>query len=63
MPSKLDATWHRAHPMPPRPTLAERIAWHSEHARHCGCRPMPPALLALVEQALRGRRRSRCASS
>jgi hypothetical protein len=26
--------------MPPKATLDQRIAWHIEHARHCGCRPI-----------------------
>ncbi|HVY51395.1 MAG TPA: hypothetical protein VHA07_07510 [Devosia sp.] len=38
--SKINAAWHRAHPMPPKATLDQRIAWHVEHARHCGCRPI-----------------------
>ena len=25
-------------------TIAERIAWHLEHAKHCNCRPMPEKL-------------------
>jgi hypothetical protein len=44
----LDAAWHRAHPMPKRPTVEERLAWHREHAAHCGCRPVPPRLAALL---------------
>jgi hypothetical protein len=37
---KINAAWHRAHRMPPKATLDQRIAWHIEHARHCGCRPI-----------------------
>lgn len=37
---KINAVWHKAHPMPKKPTLDQRIAWHLEHARHCGCRPI-----------------------
>lgn len=40
----MNAEWHRAHPMPPRATEAQRIAWHLEHARACACRPIPPRL-------------------
>jgi hypothetical protein len=41
----MNARWHRQHPMPARPTLAQRIAWHREHARRCACRPVPRTLL------------------
>ncbi len=33
--------WHSANPMPKRSTMDERISWHLEHARECGCRPIP----------------------
>ena len=42
----MNAVWHRAHPMPPHPTEAERIAWHIEHAANCACREIPPRLVA-----------------
>jgi hypothetical protein len=35
---KINAAWHRAHPMPKNPSLDQRIEWHLEHAKHCGCR-------------------------
>ena len=38
--SKINAAWHNANPMPKNPTLDQRIAWHVEHAKHCGCRPI-----------------------
>jgi hypothetical protein len=44
----LNAEWHREHPMPKHPTLEQRLAWHREHARACGCRKPPPALAALL---------------
>jgi hypothetical protein len=40
----MDAAWHEAHPMPRRPTLDQRIAWHLAHAVACGCRPIPDKL-------------------
>lgn len=49
----MNATWHRHHPMPPWPTLEQRIAWHEAHVHACGCRPMP---VSLVEAARRLRR-------
>ncbi len=35
---KINAEWHRAHRMPKNPSLDQRIAWHLDHARNCGCR-------------------------
>jgi hypothetical protein len=40
----MNAEWHRAHPMPKNPTLDQRIAWHGEHARACGCREITGSL-------------------
>jgi hypothetical protein len=40
----LNAAWHEANPMPRKPTLDQRIAWHLEHAAHCACRPVPEQL-------------------
>jgi len=50
----LNAAWHAAHPVPPRPTRADRIRWHTAHARLCGCRPIPASLVAEIRA--RGRR-------
>lgn len=55
---KLNADWHRKHPMPGNATEAQRLRWHVQHQKHCACRPMPARLAALLEQkaARRGRR-------
>ena len=37
----INEDWHRAHPMPDHPSEAERLAWHADHARECGCREAP----------------------
>ncbi len=47
---KINAEWHRAHRMPKNPTLEQRIAWHIEHARHCGCRPIDDKLRDEMER-------------
>jgi hypothetical protein len=36
--------------MPPRATLAQRLAWHRAHAKHCACRPIPAKLRALMRR-------------
>ena len=51
----LNAAWHKAHPMSARATLDERVAWHVDHAKACGCRPMPATVSAeLKRRARRG---------
>lgn len=48
--AKLNAEWHRKNPMPPKATLDERVAWHTEHAKHCACREIPDKIRAEVER-------------
>ncbi len=45
---RLNATWHERHPMAKNPTTKQRLAWHRAHEKHCGCRPMPAKLRALL---------------
>ena len=45
----IDATWHRANPMPARPTLEQRLRWHLGHQKRCACREIPATLVALVK--------------
>lgn len=45
----LNAQWHEAHPMPPNATMDERVAWHLEHARQCGCREIPASIRRELE--------------
>lgn len=47
---KINREWHLEHRMPPRPSLEERIQWHTEHAKHCHCRPIPPKLQEIIEE-------------
>ena len=42
--------WHDAHPMPAKATLAQRVDWHVEHARECGCREMPESVRRELER-------------
>jgi DNA-3-methyladenine glycosylase I len=51
----LNARWHDEHPMPAKPTPTERLLWHVEHERECGCRPMPKALMELAHPKARSR--------
>ena len=44
--SKLNAGWHKLHPMPSNATTDQRIEWHLQHLQHCQCRTDLPAKLA-----------------
>jgi hypothetical protein len=41
----MNTEWHEKNAMPPGATLREQTRWHLEHARECGCRPMPQRVL------------------
>ena len=47
---KLNTEWHRAHPMPPKATFEERVEWHREHLRECGCRKPPADIADVLER-------------
>jgi len=44
----INAAWHLGHPMPKNPKPEQRIAWHLDHAQHCGCRGIPAGVLDLM---------------
>jgi hypothetical protein len=46
----MNRVWHEAHPMPRSATTEQRISWHMDHAKNCGCRPIPAGVLALMEE-------------
>jgi HEAT repeat protein len=37
--------------MPRNATPEQRLAWHLDHQRHCGCRPIPSRLAALTRSS------------
>lgn len=43
---KLNKEWHLQHPMPKNTSFEQRVKWHLEHIKHCGCAPIPNKLLA-----------------
>jgi len=47
---KINKEWHQRHVMPKSPSLDERIQWHVEHAKACGCREMPPSILKEIRK-------------
>ena len=46
---KINKQWHEKNKMPKNPTDEERIKWHTEHAKQCGCRPIPGSLLSKIK--------------
>jgi hypothetical protein len=36
--------------MPKNATIQQRIAWHNEHAKVCGCPPIRARLLQIIEK-------------
>jgi hypothetical protein len=48
--SKLNAAWHKENRMPQNATVEQRIAWHTEHRKHCGCRAIPEKLKAEMKK-------------
>lgn len=42
---KINKEWHLANRMPKNASIDQRIAWHTEHAKNCSCRPGFPEKL------------------
>ncbi|MEK7637615.1 MAG: hypothetical protein AAB402_04505 [Patescibacteria group bacterium] len=40
----INAAWHARHHMPKNPTLQQRVVWHIQHTKHCGCRDVPESI-------------------
>ena len=54
MNKRLNKEWHAKNRMPKNATLDERVQYHLEHSKKCGCRPVPESVLAYVRS--KGRR-------
>jgi hypothetical protein len=48
--SKLNRDWHNEHRMPANATMKQRVAWHVEHAKCCGCHPIPVKVAEEMEK-------------
>jgi hypothetical protein len=42
--------WHDAHRLGVGASLGDRVAWHLEHAKVCGCRPIPAGVLEEIQR-------------
>jgi len=45
----INKQWHSKNKMLKNPTLDQRIMWHEEHAKQCGCRPIPQKLSEAIK--------------
>jgi hypothetical protein len=41
---KINKAWHEKNKMPKNATLDQKIKWHKEHQKSCGCRKIPKSL-------------------
>ena len=48
--AKINREWHEAHRMPKNASEDERIAWHIDHAKNCGCRKIEGKLAELLQR-------------
>ncbi len=46
----LNKIWHSKNKMPAKPTLGQKIQWHVDHSRECGCRPIPVSILQKMKE-------------
>lgn len=46
----INKQWHETHKIPKYPTLQQRMDWHLEHAKNCGCRTIPDTVLREMEK-------------
>ena len=42
---RMNKPWHELNKMPTKASLEQRVRWHLEHAKHCGCRPVPSSVI------------------
>jgi len=56
---KLNRDWHEKNVMPRNASLEQRIDWHLEHSKNCGCRPIPKTVqIELKKRDLGTRKKS-----
>ncbi|HLN77156.1 MAG TPA: hypothetical protein VK204_08930 [Nocardioidaceae bacterium] len=44
----MNRDWHLAHVLGSKAPMDRRVEWHLEHARECGCGPIPPSVKAEI---------------
>lgn len=46
---QINKEWHSQNKMPKNATIAQRVKWHIEHVKQCGCREIPKSILRLMK--------------
>lgn len=46
---KVNISWHKKNPIP-KGMIEDKIQWHVNHARECGCRPIPDSIKQKLSQ-------------
>jgi hypothetical protein len=46
----MNADWHREHVLGSNAPMDTRVRWHMEHARECGCRPIPKGVQEAISR-------------
>jgi len=41
----INREWHESHRMPTSASKSQRVKWHLEHVKECGCRTIPQSVL------------------
>ena len=49
----INAEWHRAHLMPKKASPKQKLRWHLQHQKHCGCRKLTEAQRRKLVEAAR----------
>ena len=44
----INKKWHDSHRMPKNANMSQRLKWHLEHTRECGCRAIPQTVLTEI---------------
>lgn len=47
---KINKDWHSKNRMPAKAKPAQKLQWHVNHARECGCRPIPGPIKLLMKE-------------
>ena len=46
----MNRNWHEQHQLSRAASSDDRVKWHVEHAKVCGCRPIPARVLEEIER-------------
>lgn len=50
MKESINRVWHEKHKMAMPSTLQQRVKWHEQHLKHCGCRKdLPKTIVAALK--------------